>query len=124
MESKEILMLKGRINNLESHVKRNLEPLIMSLYLEIDKLNKRLKAGNNSNGNGNEEEESGDDAMPNLQMQQQTGQPQTLESALQTIELLKAQQQRRMPQIMQQKQPMNIQRLPAGLSNSGKIIYN
>jgi hypothetical protein len=56
MEDKSVLMLKNRIAHLEYYIKKNLEPTIMSLYMDIDRLNKRVKAltpsGDSASGDG------------------------------------------------------------------------
>lgn len=103
MEDKSVLMLKNRIAHLEFYIKKNLEPTIMSLYMDIDRLNKRVKAltpsGDSASGDGGVA--SGIQAtlgqMPNGVSAGGDGKRimSPVENAIQTMEMLK-QRNRRM----------------------------
>lgn len=97
MEDKSVMMLKNRIGYLEHYIKKNLEPTIMSLYMDIDRLNKRVKSLTPGGDSSADPISNGIHAtlgqMPN------GGEPKRImnpvENAIQTMEILK-QRNRRM----------------------------
>ncbi len=126
MEEKSVMALKNRIAYLEHYIKKNLEPTIMSLYMDIDKLNKKVKAislNDSSSGGASDPVASGIHAT--LGQSPNSGEPRKVmtpvESAIQTMEILKQRNRRMNPADMEH---MMNSRLPSQLSNSGKIIDN
>jgi hypothetical protein len=131
MEDKNIMTLRNRINQLEFYIKRNLEPTIMSLYMDIDRLNKKVKAMSSDSDNANDHEILNEGANSNPQMNLDgNGQmgSNTLENAIQTMEMLKQRTRRITPvqnrsgntQIINQMQQKP--QLPVG--QSGRVIDN
>ena len=102
MEDKSVMMLKNRIGYLEHYIKKNLEPTIMSLYMDIDRLNKRVKSltsGGDSGAAAGDPVASGIQAtlgqMPNGAGAEPKRILNPVENAIQTMEMLK-QRNRRM----------------------------
>jgi FtsZ-binding cell division protein ZapB len=125
MEDKSILSLRNRIAQLEIYIKRNLEPTIMSLYMDIDRLNKKVKSLSSNEG--------GNDETANLTAEtQQTSanniqtSPNALENAIQTMEMLKQRNRRIGPvQNIRQMNPQAMQQRPQlPVGQSGRVIDN
>ena len=128
MEDKSVMALKNRIGYLEHYIKKNLEPTIMSLYMDIDKLNKKVKSlsSNDSSSGASDPVANGIQATlgqsPNVGASAEPRKVLTpVESAIQTMEMLKQRNRRMNPADVEH---MMNSRLPSQLSNSGKVIDN
>jgi hypothetical protein len=121
MEDKNILSLRNRIAHLEFYIKRNLEPTIMSLYMDIDRLNKKIK----NITTPDQSEDASADATAETKPTIQTSGVSTLnpiENAIQTMEMLKQRGAKRMNSGNVSATGLPRAQLPIG--QSGKVINN
>jgi hypothetical protein len=117
MEDKNIVSLRNRIAHLEFYIKRNLEPTIMSLYMDIDRLNKKIK----NITTPSEDASAEDSAKPTMQAQTAgSGTLNPIENAIQTMEMLKQRGKRMSTNVSASGVPRA--QLPIG--QSGKVINN
>ncbi len=116
MEDKQILALRNRIAHLEFYIKKNLEPTIMSLYMDIDRLNKKIK--NITLPDQKDEESAETPAETKATAQPTNASLNPIENAIQTMEMLKQRGKRMSANVS----AANIQRQPVG--QSGKVINN
>ncbi len=126
MEEKSVMALKNRIAYLEHYIKKNLEPTIMSLYMDIDRLNKKVKAISNNDSASADPVSNGVQAtlgqMPNAGT---PAEPKRIlspvENAIQTMEMLKQRNRRLTPGELEHMMQAGRQ---TNMSNSGKVIDN
>jgi hypothetical protein len=127
MEDKSIITLRNRINQLELYIKRNLEPTIMSLYMDIDRLNKKIKSiTNEADRNDHEILNENSNNAENAAGASNS----SLENAIQTMELLKqrtkrisgVQNVRTNSQMMANNQMQS--KVPVSVGVSGRVIDN